>query len=94
MMLEAGVPVDAINLYGQTALYYAAERRNTAICEMLLDAGASAQFACDTVAGCVQDQPAIDWLNELLAARAAAAALERLMLDELFDGIKNATNIQ
>jgi outer membrane protein assembly factor BamB len=80
-LLDAGVPVDAKNRYGATALFFAADRGHISMAELLLARGASVEVS-DTFYGMTPLARAIDRKHEqaalvLLKHAVAAGELDR-----------------
>ncbi len=93
-LLDAGVPVDAKNRYGATALFFAADKGHVAMIELLLARGASLEVA-DTFYGMTALARAVDRGHEqaalLLVTRAVAAGrLDRESYDQVIEESKSS----
>jgi outer membrane protein assembly factor BamB len=79
-LLDAGVPVDAKNRYGATALFFAADKGHVPMLELLLSRGASVDVA-DTFYGMTAIARAFDRKHE----EAALVLLRRAVASGKFD---------
>jgi len=79
-LLDAGVPVDAKNRYGATALFFAADRGHLELIQLLIDRGASTEVS-DTFYGMTPLVRAIDRGHEPSAIFLLKQALARDHLD-------------
>ncbi len=93
-LLDAGVPVDAKNRYGATALFFAADKGHLEIVELLVSRGAAID-AEDTFYGMTPVVRAFDRKHEdvalfLLERTLAAKKLDRKAYDQVLEEAKSA----
>jgi hypothetical protein len=93
-LLDAGVPVDAKNRYGATALFFAADRGHLPLIQLLIERGASTETS-DTFYGMTPLVRAIDRGHEqsaifLLKCALASGRLSRESFDEILEGSKSS----
>jgi outer membrane protein assembly factor BamB len=93
-LLDAGVPVDAKNRYGATALFFAADKGHLPLIQFLIERGASTEVS-DTFYGMTPLVRAIDRGHEdcaifLLKRSLAAGQLSREEFDEILSESKAA----
>ncbi len=93
-LLDAGVPVDAKNRYGATALFFAADKGHLAIVELLVARGASID-AEDTFYGMTPVARAFDRKHEdvalfLLNRALSAKPLDKKSYDQILQEAKSA----
>jgi outer membrane protein assembly factor BamB len=91
-LLDAGVPVDAKNRYGATALFFAADKGNLAIAELLVARGAAVDVE-DTFYGMTPVARAFDRKHEdvalfLLNRALATNKVDRESYDQALEGAK------
>jgi outer membrane protein assembly factor BamB len=91
-LLEAGVPVDAKNRYGATALFFAADKGHLAIAELLVARGAAVDVE-DTFYGMTPVARAFDRKHEdvalfLLSRALATNKVDRESYDQALEGAK------
>lgn len=88
-LLDAGVPVDAKNRYGATALFFAADKGHLALIQLLLERGASTEVS-DTFYGMTPVVRAIDRKHGesailLLKHMLAAGQVDRESFDQILE---------
>jgi len=93
-LLDAGVPVDAKNRYGATALFFAADRGHLPLIQLLIERGASTEVS-DTFYGMTPLVRAIDRGHEesaifLLKHALASGHLNRESFDEILEESKSS----
>ena len=93
-LLDAGVPVDAKNRYGATALFFAADRGHLPLIQLLIERGASTEVS-DTFYGMTPLVRAIDRGQEesaifLLKQALASGHLNRESFDEILEESKSS----
>jgi outer membrane protein assembly factor BamB len=93
-LLDAGVPVDAKNRYGATALFFAADRGHLELIQLLIDRGASTEVS-DTFYGMTPLVRAIDRGHEpsaifLLKQAIARGHLDRESYDRFLEEAKSS----
>ena len=93
-LLDAGVPVDAKNRYGATALFFAADRGHLPLIQLLIERGASTEVS-DTFYGMTPLVRAIDRGHEesaifLLKQALASGHLNRESFDEILEESKSS----
>jgi outer membrane protein assembly factor BamB len=93
-LLDAGVPVNAKNRYGATALFFAADKGHVSMLELLLARGASVDVA-DTFYGMTPLARAFDGRHEdaalvLLKHAAAAGLLDRGKYDQVLEEARSS----
>ncbi|HJS74957.1 MAG TPA: PQQ-binding-like beta-propeller repeat protein [Vicinamibacteria bacterium] len=91
-LLDAGVPVDATNRYGATALFFAADKGNLAIVELLVARGAAVDVE-DTFYGMTPVARAFDRKHEdvalfLLNRALATNKVDRESYDQALEGAR------
>jgi outer membrane protein assembly factor BamB len=85
-LLDAGVPVDAKNRYGATALFFAADKGHLAIVELLVERGAAID-AEDTFYGMTPIVRAFDRKHEDVALFLLDRAFSRKLIDRKSYGL-------